>query len=145
MDTDMILNKLAKGLATGGGVFASTLVGDTLDEFVPGGDTGVALGQMALGAGVAVGAERIAPGNIQQGNFSVDANLAEAAVEHVGYGIHGAGFAELADMVQTGSDVGRTVSVRARAEDAQTGQNASQASQSTPAVQQEADYSLDTA
>lgn len=146
VNTDMVLNKLAKGLTTGAGVFASTLVGDTIDEFVPGGDTGTALGQMAVGAGVAVGAERISGRATDVDSFSVGAGLFETGVEHFGYGIHGAGFAELADMVQTGAHTGQTVSVRARADDAQTGQQAdSSNSQSTNTQRQPADYSLDTA
>lgn len=118
VNMDMVLSKLARGLTTGAGVFASTIVGDLLDEAVPGGDTGVALGQMAVGAGVAVGAERIAPGNLNESNFQIDANLLEAGVEHFGYGIHGAGFAELADQVQTGAQTGQSVTVRARSQDA---------------------------
>jgi len=142
VNTERVMNKLAKGLTTGAGVFASTIVGDTIDEIVPGGDTGTAVGQMALGAGVAVASDRIAPGDLNENAFSVDSSLIETGVEHFGYGIHGAGFAELADMVQTGAQTGQTVTVRANADNAQ---NSSGAESVRTQEGEMNDFSLDTA
>jgi hypothetical protein len=139
VNMDMVLTKAAKGLTTGAGVFASTFVGDAIDDVVPGGDNGVAITQMAAGLGVAVGAERISDRAVNQNSFDIDAALFETGVEHFGYGIHGAGFAELADQIQTGAQTGQTVTVRANADNAQTSQGVR--------TQQGAasDFSLDTA
>lgn len=140
---DMVMTKLAKGLTTGAGVFASTFVGDLIDDSVPGGDLGTALGQMAVGAGVAVGAERISGRAVDQRDFSVNTALVETGVEHFGYGIHGAGFAELADKIQTGaSSRERMVSVSARSDGVQTGQEVSVREVSEPVNRE---FSLDTA
>lgn len=137
--------KLAKGLTTGAGVFASTLVGDLIDDAVPGGDVGTAFGQMAVGAGVAVGAENISGRALNESNFEINSALIETGVEHFGYGIHGAGFAELADQVQTGAHTGnRMVSVSARSDDAQTGQRV-QVTNTNDSSQAGQEYSLDTA
>lgn len=142
VNMDMVLTKAAKGLTTGAGVFASTFVGDAIDDVVPGGDNGVAIAQMAAGLGVAVGAERISGRAVDQNSFDIDAALFETGVEHFGYGIHGAGFAELADQIQTGAQTGQTVTVRANADDAQTSQNAESVRTREGDM---SDFSLDTA
>ncbi len=138
-NTDMILTKAAKGLTTGAGVFASTFVGDAIDDYVPGGDNGTALAQMAAGLGVSVGAERISQRTVDERNFDIDSALFETGVEHFGYGVHGAGFAELADQLQTGAQTGQTVTVRARSDDTMTEEPEEATGNATNA------YSLDTA
>ena len=118
------MRKLAKGLTTGVGVFASTFVGNTIEEQFDLGGNGVGVAQMAIGAGTALASERAAGALGQrvtqaQGNES----LVEVGIEHVGYGIHGAGFAEVADNLrgvggeaQTGASADRVVTVNARAQ-----------------------------
>lgn len=138
VNTEMVKRKLAKGLTTGVGVFASTFVGNVMEDRLPLGGTGVGVGQMALGAGIAVGSERL--GAIAGQRAGQPQGLMEIGIEHVGYGIHGAGFAELADELQTGARSERMVNVSARRDNAsqQTGQQASANGQSQT-------YSLDTA
>jgi len=138
VNTEMVKRKLAKGLTTGVGVFASTFVGNVMENRLPFGGTGVGVGQMALGAGIAVGSERL--GEVAGQRAGQPQGLMEIGIEHVGYGIHGAGFAELADELQTGARAERMVNVKARRDSAnnQTGAQASQ-------QQREEQYSLDTA
>lgn len=135
VDTEMVKRKLAKGLTTGVGVFASTFVGNAAEDYVPGGGIGVAGTQMALGAGIAVGSEKL--GDAAGSRVGADSGLMELGVEHVGYGIHGAGFAELADEMQTGASADRVVTVNAQADSVQQNEsdNGSEA----------ASFSLDTA
>jgi len=131
---DMVKRKLAKGLTTGVGVFASSFVGNTIEDLAPFGGTGVAAAQMTLGAGVAVGSEKL--GEQVSGRTGAQQGLVELGVEHIGYGIHGAGFAELADTMQTGAATDRVVTVNARSDNAQD-ENASSGQASS--------FSLDTA
>lgn len=138
VNTEMVKRKLAKGLTTGVGVFASTFVGNVMENRLPFGGTGVGVGQMALGAGIAVGSERL--GELAGQRAGQPAGLMEIGIEHVGYGIHGAGFAELADELQTGARAERMVNVKAR-RDSASNQTGAQASQQ----QREQNYSLDTA
>ena len=138
-NTDMMLTKAAKGITTGAGVFASTFIGDTMDEYVPGGDNAVALGQMAAGLGVSIGAEKISDRAVNERDFDVDSAFFEEGVEHFGYGTHGAGCAELADQLQTGAQSGQTVTVRARSDNTA---NQGQAEATAPPT---GTYSLDTA
>lgn len=138
VNMDMVQRKLAKGLTTGVGVFASTFVGNTIENNLPFSGVGVGVGQMALGAGIAVGSEQI--GDAVGRQVNQPDGLLELGVEHIGYGIHGAGFAELADELQTGASSERMVSVNARRDSAsqQTGAEASGSNM-------QSDYSLDTA
>jgi len=138
VDTEMVKRKLAKGLTTGVGVFASTFVGNVMENRLPFGGTGVGVGQMALGAGIAVGSERL--GELAGQRAGQPAGLMEIGIEHVGYGIHGAGFAELADELQTGARAERMVNVKAR-RDSASNQTGAQGSASGT----QRDYSLDTA
>lgn len=115
MVNQQIKMKLAKGITTGVGVFASSFVGETIQDQFGLGNVGVGLGQMAIGAGVAVGSEQLGGMIGQRAGFGQ--GLLETGVEHVGYGIHGAGFAQLADeLQQTGQDADRVVTVNANAD-----------------------------
>lgn len=138
VDTEMVKRKLAKGLTTGVGVFASSYVGNTIESQFDLSGNGIAATQLALGAGLAVGSERL--GGLAGQRTGADDSLLEIGIEHVGYGIHGAGFAELADNVQTGQSADRVVAVRARADDAN---NTSE--QNNEATEAGSSYSLDTA
>jgi len=92
---------------------------------------------MALGAGVAVGSEKL--GGAVSGRTGAQQGLVELGVEHIGYGIHGAGFAELADTIQTGAAADRVVTVNARSDDAQMNQ------ENNASSGQAQSFSLDTA
>lgn len=138
MNTQKIKMKLAKGLTTGIGVFGSSYIGNTMEDQLPFSGYGVGVGQMALGAGIAVGSEKF--GSMVGGRTGARDGLVETGIEHVGYGIHGAGFAEVADQLQTGARAERMVNVRARRQEAQ--QRASSNSNAGGAGES---YSLDTA
>jgi hypothetical protein len=138
MNTQMIKRKLAKGLTTGIGVFGSSFIGNTLEDQLPFSGYGVGVGQMALGAGIAVGSEKL--GGVVGGRTGARDSLVETGIEHVGYGIHGAGFAEVADQLQTGARAERMVNVRARRDDAQQ-----RAASDTGSASMGDSYSLDTA
>lgn len=132
VNTDMVMRRLAKGLTTGAGVFASTFVGNALENRAGLSGLSVPLGQMVIGAGVAVGSDRLGEAvnmRTSRGNRS----LFTTGVEHFGYGVHGAGFAEAAENIQSGQRADRVVTVNARSDEA--------AQRSADA---NADFSLDT-
>jgi|APHM01.1.fsa_nt_gi hypothetical protein len=120
MNMEMVKRKLAKGLTTGVGVFASTYTGDLIENNSNLGNLGIAGTQMALGAGVAVASERL--GDELNTRTGAEQGLAEVGVEHIGYGIHGAGFAEAAESLNAqqsgamGRNPDRVVSVNANAD-----------------------------
>jgi len=134
VNTEMVKRKLAKGLTTGVGVFASTYTGNAIENNTNLGSLGIAGTQMALGAGVAVASERL--GDELSGRTGAEQGLAEVGVEHIGYGIHGAGFAEAADelsMGQTGAmgrEPDRVVSVNANADNGSGSTSANRAATS---------------
>lgn len=138
MNMQKIKMKLAKGLTTGLGVFGSSFIGNTMEDQLPFSGYGVGVGQMALGAGIAVGSEKL--GGVVGGRTGARDSLVETGIEHVGYGIHGAGFAEVADQLQTGARAERMVNVRARRQEAQQ----RSASENNAGGMGES-YSLDTA
>lgn len=120
VNMDRVWDKVLKGAYVGAGVFASATIGNFLDDFVPGGDMGVAIGQIGVGVGVSVASERFNGGR----GSMIDA---QEALEFAGYGVEGAAFAELADAIQgqTGARGSRVIEVNANADgDRQAGQDA---------------------
>lgn len=138
VDMQRVKTVLAKGLTTGAGVYSSTFIGNRIESQFNLGGNGVAAAEILLGAGVALGAPRIA--GMAGGRVGGRQNLLSTGVEHFGYGVHGAGFAELADNVQTGQRASRVVTVNARAD------NARQRSEATEGLRESSgEFSLDTA
>lgn len=141
-----ITRKLAKGVTTGLGVFASTFVGNTIENRFDLGGNGVGAAQMAIGAGVAVASDRVAQLAGQQSTAARGSEgIIELGVEHVGYGVHAAGFAEVADNLQgtggeTGAPADRVVTVNAQAQ----GNNANRARQASNNTQSGTEFSVDT-
>jgi hypothetical protein len=124
VDYDRVKNKLIRGLSVGTGVFVSKYTGDILEEQLNLQGISVSAGQMALGAGIAIGAEEI--GNVSGISAGRGEGLAETVIEFGGYGVHGAGFAEAAENLQggtqsaqTGASADQVVRVRARGDDAE--------------------------
>lgn len=123
---DRVLGELKRTGYVGLGVFGSTFVGNILDDFVPGGDVGVAAGQYAAGSGAAYFVNRRMNASDTRG---LQFNMGEA-VQHASRGVGAAGFAEAADLVrsdspQTGATA-NTVEVRSSGANAQTGEHANQ-------------------
>jgi hypothetical protein len=139
VNTEMVKRKLAKGITTGIGVFGSTLVGNVMEEQLPIQGNQVGVGQMALGAGIAVGSERL--GSVLGQRAGQPEGLVEIGVEHIGYGIHGAGFAEVADNLQTGARSDRVVSVNTR--DMGSSEMQTSAAADRDAGQRDSELSLD--
>jgi len=111
VDMESVLAEVKRTAYVGAGTFASSTVGGFLDDYVPGGNLGVAAGQALAGAGVAVGADEYLDSRNTRG---LDISMGEM-VRHVGYGVGGAGFAEAGDAVSTGSsEQGQMVEVRTR-------------------------------
>lgn len=126
VDMEAILGELKRTAYVGIGTFGSAMVGDFLADVIPGGDMAVAAGQYAVGSGVAfISVDRLDARQTRGLKF----DMGEAA-RHAGYGVGGAGFAELADVVRGDTAAGAqdVISVRTRsnASSAQTGQQASQ-------------------
>lgn len=132
MDFDLVQTKLLRGAYVGAGSFASSFAGNLMSEHLPISDMGVSAGKVALGVGVSIGAEEV---------IGDDDSIPNEAAEFAGYGVQGAGFAELANTLQTGADTGSTVSVRSK----RTGQDTSSSSSDEQSSSQPAQYRLDTA
>lgn len=102
VNTDNAMEKLKNGLFVGLGVFSSQFIGDKMAETMPGGQVAVGAGQLAVGAGVSVAADEM---------ISDRSSVPNDVVEHAGYGIQGAAWAELADTMSSGSTSGGVTEV----------------------------------
>lgn len=121
-----------RGAFVGVGSFASSFAGGFLEQYVPGGDVTTGAAQVALGLGVSVGADEV---------FSSRNSIQNDAAEFVGYGIQGAGFANVGESLAPGAQTGRVVNVNQRSRNRPNENASSQAQQATSS----AGYSLDTA
>lgn len=130
MDFDLVQTKLLRGAYVGAGSFASSFAGNIMSRHLPFGDMGVSGGKVALGVGVSIGAEEV---------IGETDSIPNEAAEFAGYGIQGAGFAELANTLQTGANTGRTVSVQSRKTGSDTSSDSDEEEAATAA------YRLDTA
>lgn len=121
VDMESVMTKVKRNLLVGAGTFASTFVGNQLEGVVPGGDMGVAFGNIAIGTGLSVGSDIV---------FERSESIPNDVGEFVGYGIAGSGWAELADEIRVTQSSGRAVDVSVGADvrktrTRQTGQNVS--------------------
>ena len=114
VDFGKVTMKAARGFSVGVGVFGSSFVGNTIADNTSLGNTGVALGEVGVGAAHALLSDEL--GNQLAGVDMRLANIADMGVEHVGYGVMGAGLAELADEMQTGAAADRVVTVNERSQ-----------------------------
>lgn len=123
VDMERVLGEIKRTAYVGVGTFGSSFIGGTLADNLPVGDVGVSGVQALAGAGAASFiAERQGRQSTTSG-LSFDVN---EMARHASYGVGGAGFAELADSVRSGSSgqsqSGDMIEVRTR----------SNASQHTP-------------
>lgn len=132
VDMEAVLGEVKRTAYVGAGTFASASVGNFLDDFVPGGDVGVAAAQMLGGAGAAAVADDRLGGRNTRG-LTFDAG---EFAKHASYGIGGAGFAEAADNLTEGGSQGQLVEVRTRS-------NASQASEQSQTDNDRREISVD--
>lgn len=121
-----------RGAFVGAGSFASSFAGSFIEQYAPGGDIATGAGQVALGLGVSVGVDEV---------FDNPESVPNEAIEFVGYGVQGAGFANLGESLQTGAQTGRVVNVSSRSNNSPN-QNANETAQAASAG---TGYSLDTA
>lgn len=132
VDMDKVKERLMRGAFVGLGSFTSSFAGSFIEEYAPGGDLATGAGQVAIGLGVSVGVDEV----LDSRN-----SLPNEAVEFAGYGIQGAGWANLGESIQTGAQTGRVVSVSEGGSNGSSNSNNSQASE----TQNNRAYSLDTA
>lgn len=121
-----------RGAFVGAGSFASSFAGGFIEQYAPGGDITTGAGQVAIGLGISVGVDEV---------FDRPDSVPNEAVEFVGYGVQGAGFANLGESIQTGAQTGRVVNVQSRSGNQSNQNNEEMAQQASPS----AGYSLDTA
>lgn len=96
VDYDVVKERLMRGAFVGAGSFVSSTAGGLIEEHGGVGDLGAAAGQVVLGAGVSVGADEV---------FEEPESIPNEFLEFAGYGIQGAGFANLGEALaaQTGA------------------------------------------
>lgn len=102
VNRENVMKKLKNGFFVGMGTFGSTFVGNFLDDQLPGGDIGVGVGQLAVGAGMSVAADEFIDNR---------SSIPNDVVEFSGYGVQGAAWAELADAVTSGQTSGGVTEV----------------------------------
>ena len=132
VDINKVKQRLMRGAFVGAGSFASSFAGSFIEQYAPGGDITTGAGQVALGLGISVGVDEV---------FTQPDSVPNEAVEFVGYGVQGAGFANLGESIQTGAQTGRVVNVKSR-NDASPNQNTNETTQAASGSKA---YSLDTA
>lgn len=113
VDMEVVRERLLKGAYVGVGSFASSFVGQAIEDNTPLGDIETAVAQAALGAGMSVGVDEV---------FDDPSSMPNDAVEFAGYGLQGAAWSQVAeDLMAGGSQSGftadRVVEVNASADD----------------------------
>lgn len=96
VDYEVVKERLMRGAFVGAGSFVSSTAGGLIEEHLNLGDMGTAAGQVVVGAGVSVGADEV---------FEEPESIPNEFLEFAGYGIQGAGFANLGEALaaQTGA------------------------------------------
>lgn len=131
VDMEKVKERALRGAYVGAGSFAASFAGGFIEEFVPGGDIATGAGQVALGLGISVGVDEV---------FDNPDSMPNDAVEFMGYGVQGAGFANLGEFLQAGAQTGRVVDVQQRSTGSNQGSSGASQSSASPTG-----YSLDTA
>jgi hypothetical protein len=102
VDTELLIEKGTRGLFVGAGSFLSSWVGSQIADFSSDlGDQGVAVAKIGLGVGASVVAgddDLLIDLENRQGSMQSE------ALEYAGYGMTGAGFAELGESFNLGFD-----------------------------------------
>lgn len=132
VDMEVVKERLMRGAFVGIGSFASSYTGSFIEQYAPGGDLTTGLGQIGLGLGVSVGVDEV---------LTDTDSIQNDAVEFIGYGVQGAGVANLGEYLQSGAQTGRVVNVSQRSQN-QTNNQDNETARQAPAS---AGYSLDTA
>lgn len=101
VDYEVVKERLMRGAFVGAGSFVSSTAGGLIEEHLNLGDMGTAAGQVVVGAGVSVGADEV---------FEEPESIPNEFLEFAGYGIQGAGFANLGEALaaQTGASPSRS-------------------------------------
>lgn len=116
IDTDMLMDRLLRGAMVGAGAFAGRFAENFIQSNTDVGDMGVLAGELAIGAGLSLGADMAFNPRRQE--------MLNDAVEFVGYGMQGNAWSNLADQIQTGRTVGsQSVRVTSDGGTTQTGQD----------------------
>lgn len=114
VNMEVVKERLLRGAYVGAGSFASNFTATFIEENIGLGDMGTSIAQVGTGLTLSVGVDEV---------FGSPDSMPNDVVEFAGYGIQGAGWADLADSVQTGRNLsGNTVSVQS-AGGRQTAQN----------------------
>jgi len=99
VDMEKVKERLIRGGMVGAGAFSSGFIGGALENQLGVGDLGASVGQVGVGLGVSLGADYVFDPRQEQ--------MLNDAIEFAGYGIEGAGFANLGsaitEQVQTGA------------------------------------------
>lgn len=92
VDMEVVKNRVMRGAYVGAGSFIASTAGGLMEEHLGLEDLGVSAGQVLAGAGISIGVDEV---------FTDPDSLPNEAVEFVGYGVEGAGFANLGEALAT--------------------------------------------
>lgn len=138
VNMDRVQERLLKGAYVGVGSFASNFTASFIEDNLPVGDMGTSAVQVGTGLALSVGVDEV---------FENPRSAPNDLVEFAGYGIQGAGFADLADSIQAGngSETGQMVSVERRSPSQQAGQRVRTVTQEDTETESPADFAADVA
>jgi hypothetical protein len=133
VDMEVVKNRVMRGAFVGGGSFLASTAGGLMEEHLGLGDIGTSAGQVVAGAGVSIGVDQV---------FQDPESLPNEAVEFIGYGVEGAGFANLGEALTTDGTGARSDGEVVRIS---TDSDGSPARQEEEASAQEEDFLADVA
>lgn len=100
VDTELLIEKAKRSAFVGAGAFMSGFVGDKITDFSSDiGDNGLAVAKVGLGVAASTVAD---DDNLLMDLDSQGGSMQSMAVEYAGYGLSGAGFAELGENFELG-------------------------------------------
>jgi len=100
VDMEVIRERVLRGAYVGAGSFVAGTAEGMIEERFDTGDIGTSLGQVAIGLGGSIAVDTV---------FDNPDSIPNDMVEYAGYGIQGAGFANLGRAIQTGGHAGSNV------------------------------------
>lgn len=116
VNMQVVRERLLKGAYVGVGSFVSGMAGSVVEDSLGTGDLGTSAGQVVIGTAVSVGADEV---------FGNRNSIPNDLMEFAGYGISGAGFANLGSAIQTGAGADRMITVSANAGSGSSGSSGS--------------------
>lgn len=137
VDMEVVKERLLKGAYVGVGSFGSNFLASFVEERSDVSDIGTSLAQVGTGLSASVAVDQV---------FDNPESIPNDLVEYAGYGVQGAGWADLADYaIEMDRQGGQMVTVDRRATSRQPGQRVTQATRDRSNEQPAGGFAADIA